>query len=138
MKKGDDQKYMVHPILGVTSTKRWHMPVTFILLKEERGFTSATESCHHILLNLTGFSQGVFLKIPSIRILHRTIYLCIFIDNVPEIQCIDILLIYSNILKNRTLFLWGFYNTLYISLFDCFPHHMNFIQNVYIYKPLYI
>ena len=138
MKKETTKSTWFTPSLGLRPPKGvtclWHL---FHWRKKE-GLHPQLKSFHHILLNLTGFSQGVFLKIPSIRILHRTIYLCIFIYNVREIQCIDILLIYSNILKNRTLFLWGFYSTLYISLFDCFPHHMNFIQNVYMYKPLYI
>ena len=60
--KGDNQKYVVHPILGVTSTKRCHIPVTFISFLRKSGLQLQLKSCHQILLILTGFSPGVFFR----------------------------------------------------------------------------
>ena len=46
---------VVHPNLGVTSTKRCHMPAAFILLK---CYNPQQTCCHHLLLNLTGSHLG--------------------------------------------------------------------------------
>ena len=42
--------YVVHPNLGVTSTKRCNMGATFISLES---YNLQQKSCHHFLLNLT-------------------------------------------------------------------------------------
>ena len=69
--------YVVHPNLGVTSTKRCRMRATFIFI---RRLQFATEKFPSFFLNLTGSHLGSTSSgIESYKILDRIFYICIFI-----------------------------------------------------------
>ena len=55
MKMGQTKMYVVRPNLGVTSTKKCHIPVTFISLND---YNPQRKCCHHFLLNLIGSYLG--------------------------------------------------------------------------------
>ena len=69
--KRDSQNYVVHPVLGVTSTKRCHKPVTFISSFKTKGVTSATEKLPPFFIEP---HRNSIFQDP-----HRTINLCISI-----------------------------------------------------------
>ena len=68
MKRRQNKIYVVHPNLGVMSTKRCHIAATFILLRSY----NLQQSCfHHFLMNLTGSHfRGNYNNVHEIKCRH--------------------------------------------------------------------
>ena len=105
-KKVQRPMYVVHPNLGVTSTKRCHMPATFILLK---CYNLQQTCCHHFLLNLSRSHLGSIFSRNWIHkdSLQNNIPLHISskgsYNNVHEIKCRHYIYSYVNICYSMIL-----------------------------------